>query len=90
VGMQSVEQADGMGRGAASIGGVAQDTDDFPDVLTKREKEIVQLVLQGKGNAEIAAEIFLSEATVKKHLHTVYRKLNLRNRKYLLRHFLSR
>jgi DNA-binding CsgD family transcriptional regulator len=48
--------------------------------LTAREREVVFLVGAGKTNAEIAAELWLSPATVKKHLENVYLKLGVRNR----------
>ncbi|MGD8189346.1 LuxR C-terminal-related transcriptional regulator [Brevibacillus ginsengisoli] len=61
----------------------------LPDVLTPREKEIVQFVIQGKTNAEVAAKLFLSEVTVKKHLKSVYEKLQVSNRTNLLRLLLT-
>ncbi|WP_409343188.1 LuxR C-terminal-related transcriptional regulator [Paenibacillus sp. MBLB4367] len=57
--------------------------------LTNREKEIVALTLQGLSNLEIASRIFVSEVTVKKHLRSVYEKLQIRNRKELLRLLLT-
>lgn len=48
--------------------------------LTGREAEICELVLDGQGNAEIAAALFLSEKTVKNHLTNVFAKLGARNR----------
>ncbi|MEV4115675.1 response regulator transcription factor [Nonomuraea sp. NPDC049695] len=52
-----------------------------PDVvLTEREDEIVVMVAQGRTNAEIAAELFLSPGTVKNHIATVQRKIGARNR----------
>ncbi|GAA3211315.1 response regulator transcription factor [Nonomuraea helvata] len=52
-----------------------------PDVvLTEREDEIVVMVAQGRTNAEIAGELFLSPGTVKNHIATVQRKIGARNR----------
>jgi DNA-binding CsgD family transcriptional regulator len=48
--------------------------------LTHREKEITRLVSAGLRNGEIAAKLFVSEGTVKTHLHHIYEKLKLRNR----------
>lgn len=48
--------------------------------LTQREKEILQLVAGGKSNAEIAAQLFIVEGTVKNHLHNILEKLHLQNR----------
>ncbi|TQS31161.1 response regulator transcription factor [Microbispora sp. KK1-11] len=49
-------------------------------VLTEREDEIVALVAQGRTNAEIAAELFLSPGTVKNHVASIQRKVGAGNR----------
>jgi DNA-binding CsgD family transcriptional regulator len=48
--------------------------------LTPREIEILQLVLAGRTNKEIAAEIFVSEKTVEFHLNNIYTKVGVRKR----------
>ncbi len=48
--------------------------------LTDRELEVVRLVARGLSNADIAGELFLSEATVKTHLTRILSKLSLRDR----------
>ncbi|MGD8625087.1 MAG: response regulator transcription factor [Anaerolineae bacterium] len=47
------------------------------EVLTPREKEVFALASEGLKNAEIAAELYLSEKTIKTHLRNIYNKLNL-------------
>jgi two-component system response regulator NreC len=52
--------------------------DDPFDLLTEREREILQLIAEGRGNKEIAARLFLSVLTVETHRKKVMDKLGLR------------
>lgn len=52
--------------------------------LTKRETEIAQLILQGKSNAEIGKELFISETTVKKHVSNIFEKTDVSRREELI------
>ncbi len=53
-------------------------------LLTKREREIVYLVVQDLSNQEIAKRLSIGEGTVKLHLHNVYAKLQVAGRLALL------
>jgi tetratricopeptide (TPR) repeat protein len=57
--------------------------------LTAREAEIVRLIIEGQDSKRITEELFISEHTVKNHLHHVYQKLGIRNRIQLVRCFQS-
>ncbi|WP_028601427.1 LuxR C-terminal-related transcriptional regulator [Ottowia thiooxydans] len=48
--------------------------------LTEREVKILRLLKAGLGNRELAQSLFLSEATVKWHLHKIFAKLGVKNR----------
>lgn len=52
--------------------------------ITGREREIIQMVIQGKSNAYIAGALFISLATVKTHLHNIYKKVGVDSRYDLL------
>ena len=51
-----------------------------PPSFTNREKQVLGLVIMGLTNSEIANKLYISESTVKSHLHTAYRKLGVRSR----------
>jgi DNA-binding NarL/FixJ family response regulator len=61
-------------------GGPAGPPASLPDDLTPREAEVLTLIAQGKSNREIAAELFVSEATVKTHINHVFSKIDARDR----------
>jgi len=54
------------------------------EVLTCREQQVAALVCRGYPNKLIAQELNLAEGTVKIHLHTVFRKLNVSSRAALM------
>lgn len=64
---------------AALLGEFTRD-DQGIDELTPREIEVLQLVVEGQTNREIGFNLDISEKTVEKHLHNVYKKLNVRSR----------
>jgi two-component system, NarL family, response regulator DevR len=58
----------------------AGDTGDGLSVLTPQERKILMLVAEGKTNKEIAADVFLSDKTVKNYVSSILSKLNLERR----------
>jgi len=51
--------------------------------LTKREKELATLVIKGYSNRKIAESLYISEQTVKDHLHSIFRKVEIKHRSEL-------
>ena len=52
--------------------------------LTRREKDVLLLVAKGENNKSIADKLVLSEVTVKSHLSSIFKKLNVTNRTQLV------
>ena len=59
---------------------LARGESDELAVLSPQERKILALVAEGKTNKEIAAEVFLSDKTVKNYVSSILSKLNLRRR----------
>ena len=55
-------------------------TRDSQDLLTPRERQILQLLADGMSNAEVAAKLYISQETVKSHVRHILAKLDLRDR----------
>ena len=64
----------------AEAAGEARPTVDQPAGLTEREVEVLGWVARGKTNSEIAATLFISPLTVRKHLENIFEKLGVRTR----------
>lgn len=58
----------------------AEEEEDAIDALTEREIELLRLIESGMTNAQIAAHLVITVATVKWHLHNAFQKLGVRNR----------
>lgn len=55
-------------------------TTRFDEALTRKELRILKNLESGASNREIADSLFVSEGTLKWHLHNIYRKLECKNR----------
>ena len=54
-----------------------------PELLTPREADVLELLQQGRSNAEIAAALHVGIETVRTHARSIYRKLGVRSRRDL-------
>lgn len=57
--------------------------------ISKREKEIIYMILQGKSNKEIEKELFISQNTVKNHIYNIFQKTGVNSRAQLTRYFIT-
>lgn len=55
--------------------------------LTSRERQVLALMAKGKSNQDIALELVIEHGTVKNHVHSILKKLNLRSRAEAARYF---
>jgi len=57
--------------------------------ISEREKEIILLVLKGYSNKQISEKLFISLSTVKSHIYTIFKKMNVKTRFELMQAFRS-
>lgn len=72
--------ADVSGRVASALAQPAPRKPKPPDGLTAREAEVLGLIGAGLSNGQIAARLFIGEATVKTHINNAFAKIRVRNR----------
>lgn len=60
---------------------VSSPAESLEALLSAREKEVLQLILTGKSNKEIAAALFVSPSTVKTHINNIYKVLEVKSRR---------
>ena len=78
---------------ASNPGGIPAADEELPDGLTPREAEVLRLMAAGRTNQEIAADLVVSEGTVKTHINRIFAKAGVRDRgqavAYAYRHSLG-
>ena len=57
------------------------------DSLSPQERKVLNAILDGKSNKEIAADFFISLSTVKSHINSVYKKLDMSSREEILSYY---
>ncbi len=61
----------------------SEEIDSLLNELTGRQREVYDLIIAGKTNKEIKAELFIEQSTLKSHINQIYRKLNIKSRSEL-------
>ena len=74
--------AAGAGAGTSAENTEARPAEPFA-ALSPREKEVARLAARGYSNAQIAEELYISVETVKRHMATIFEKLEIKSRKDL-------
>ena len=59
---------------------LAASQEKIAKTLTPREQDVLRILIQGATNKEIGEQLFICEKTVKSHLNSIYKKLNVRRR----------
>jgi PAS domain S-box-containing protein len=85
------QTASDLGRRAAGLHGFQGRSreEDLGKLLSARQQEILGLVAEGLGNAEIASRLYLTESTVKWHVRKILRALGVSNRAQAVARYLS-
>ena len=65
---------------ATTVEPVARAQDELQDPLSAREREVLQLIAQGRSNREIAQALFVTEHTVKYHVTSLFNRLDVTSR----------
>jgi DNA-binding NarL/FixJ family response regulator len=60
-----------------------EETEVLLDELSERQKDVYDLIISGKTNKEIMAELFIEQSTLKSHINQIYKKLNIKSRREL-------
>jgi two-component system response regulator DevR len=75
-----------LGKGVSNLIAKSLSTGPSSDQLSDRELDVIRLLARGLGNKEIAKDLFISESTVKFHVHNICKKFGCTNRTQVVHH----
>lgn len=75
-----------LGKGVSNLIAKSLSTGPSSDQLSDRELDVIRLLARGMGNKEIAKDLFISESTVKFHVHNICKKFGCTNRTQVVHH----
>lgn len=78
-----------LGKGVSNLIAKSLATATNSDQLSDRELDVIRLLAKGMGNKEIARDLFISESTVKFHVHNICKKFGCSNRTQVVHHATS-
>ena len=62
----------------------SDERETLADQLTERKRDVLRLLLKGRSNSRIAAELSITEGTVKQHIHSIYKTIGVSSRAELM------
>ncbi len=80
---EAAQELRGLGKRVTRSRAAAATNGDGLDALSKRERQVAELIADGRANKEIAAELFVSERTIETHVTRTFAKLGLSKRAQL-------
>jgi DNA-binding NarL/FixJ family response regulator len=77
---EALRVAGQIGAGTTSMTALPTPREDIDEALSRREREVLRLLADGRSDGEIGAELFITRRTASKHVAAILDKLSVSNR----------